>query len=361
MNAVQTRQRRWSSRLNNGGNSVMASSTNQSHMMPFQDGSYPPMSYNNFAQTENRMIFEEPGVRLRPLPFYDPLDELIRPAGLISDGITARPNDSQVQFRLSITQADLIAMSPGSKQILLRFCHLETTSEQDDNFPPDVSVSVNGAQVTLPPAVSNPNKPNVPPKRQGQHVDITKMCKICPFVQNVIEIKWFVDPQEPSRSYVINVIAAEKLGADTLLQRIKERGLSDLELTKKLILDSDNEVATMNLQSSLICPLGKMRMTMPCKSKTCQHIPCFDALFYLQMNEKKASWICPICYKPAYYRDLMIDGFFMDILDHTSFNVTEVKLNLDGSWNPVVKMEQHTTSAKNPPPEVITISDDDDD
>lgn len=363
MNAVQTRQRRWSNRLNNVSNNsatvAAATSTNQSsHFSPY-DGSYLPMCYANCPQTENRMIYEQPDVRLRPLPFYDLIDELIKPAGLLSDGILQRPNDSRVEFKLSITQADALAMSPSEKQILLRFCYLDNTSEQDDNFPPDVSVQVNGQSVALPPAVSNPNKPNIPAKRPGQHVDITKLCRLCPFVQNTIDVKWFVDVQEPGRSYVINVIMAEKMGSNTLLQRIRERGLSDLDITKKLILDSDNEVATMNLQSSLICPLGKMRMSMPCKSKYCQHIPCFDALFYLQMNEKKASWICPICYKPAYYRDLMIDGFFMDILNNTAFNVTEVKLNLDGSWNPVVKMEQ-PSSAKNPPPEIITISDDDD-
>lgn len=365
MNAVQTRRGRWSSRLNNMVNNsqatvAAATSTNQSYLNNQYDGSYPPVSYTNFTLTENRMIYEQPDVRLRPLPFYDLIEELIKPAGLISDGVLQRQNDSIVEFKLTVAQSDLLAMSPNVKQILLRFCYLETTGEQDDNFPPDVTVLVNGTQVVLPPAVSNPNKPNIPAKRPGQHVDITKLCKLCPFVQNVVEVRWFVDIQDPSRSYVVNVIVAEKLGADTLLHRIKERGLSDLELTKKLILDSDNEVATMNLQSSLICPLGKMRMTMPCKSKFCQHIPCFDALFYLQMNEKKASWICPVCYKPAYYRDLMIDGFFMDILNHTDFNVTEVKLNLDGSWNPVVKMEQ-PSSAKNPPPEIITISDDDDD
>lgn len=76
------------------------------------------------------------------------------------------------------------------------------------------------------------------------------------------------------------------------------------------------------------------------------------------MNEKKATWTCPVCYKPAYYRDLMIDGFFMEILELAEPNVTEVTLNSDGSWTPVTKTEQPTT--KNPQPECITISDDED-
>jgi len=363
MNAIQTRTRRWSSRLNTPANSATSTTNtppiNASANMGTNNG-FDPMCYTNFSQTEDRVIYETPDIHLRPLPFYDLVDELIRPAGLLSDGVLGRANESQVEFRFTIDQADMLAMSQNAKQVILRFCHLDTTSEQDDNFPPDVVIAVNGANIALPAAISNPNKPNIPPKRPGQHVDITKQCKMCPFVQNIINVKWYVDPIEPSRSYVINVIMAERLGADVLLRRIKDRGLSDPAQTKKLILDSDTEVATMNLQSSLVCPLGKMRMTFPCKANTCQHIPCFDALFYLQMNEKKASWICPVCYKPAYYRDLMIDGFFMEILENSESSVTEVTLHLDGSWSPIMKKEQ-PTSARNPPPEVITISDDDED
>lgn len=322
---------------------------------------YQTQQHQNNYTFETRMVYETPEIHFRPLPFYDVIDDLIRPAGLMSNGVIGQSHESIFEFKLSIEQADELAMST-TRQILLRFCHHDPSCEQEDNFPSDVVVQVNGANVILPPAISNPNKPNIPPKRPGQHVEITKLCKLCPFVSNVITVKWFVDQLEPSRSYVINVSIAEKLGSDILLNRIRERGVIDPEMTKKLVSDSDNEVSTMNLRSSLVCPLGKMRMSMPCKSISCQHIPCFDALFYLQMNEKKASWICPICYKPAYYRDLMIDGFYMDILQNTTQSVTEITLNLDGTWSPVVKSEQNHSSIENSAAyEVITISDDDDD
>lgn len=310
----------------------------------------------------SHVIYETPGVVLRPLPFYDLIEELIRPAGLLSDGNVGQINESQVEFRLTPEQADMLAMSPGMKQVILRFCYLDTTCEQDDNFPPDVNVKVNGSNVPLPHAISNPNKPHIPPKRSGQHVDITEYCKFCPYVTNMIVANWTVDPTDPKRSYAITVITAEKQGIMNLLQRIRDRGFSDPEITKKLITGTDNEVATMNLQTSLMCPLGKMRITAPCKSIRCQHIPCFDALVYLRMNEKKPSWICPVCYKPAYFRDLILDGYFMDILENTASNVTEVSLNLDGSWSPVMKLEQPASATNNNQnqPEVIVISDDDD-
>lgn len=342
-----------------------ASSTTTNASLLVSPSGFESMYYSSGGLEANdlsRILPDTPAVRFKPLPFYDTIEELIKPKGLISENFKDRLHESHVEFKLTVDQADMLglATNTSTKMIILRFCYLECQHEQDDNFPHDVSVSVNGANIQLPPAISNPNKPNIPPKRPGQHVDITSRCRICPFVQNVIDIKWFADPLEPSRSYSLNILLVEKVGTDTLLQRIRDRGLSDPELTKKLIVDSDNEVATTNLQSSLLCPVGKIKMTVPCKSTSCQHIPCFDALFYLQMNERKPSWICPVCDKPAYYRDLMIDGFFMNILQNVDSNVTEVTLNSDGTWSPVAKQEQ-PTSNRNPAPEIITISDDDED
>jgi hypothetical protein len=62
---------------------------------------------------------------------------------------------------------------------------------------------------------------------------------------------------------------------------------------------------------------GKMRMTLPCRASTCDHLQCFDANLYLKMNEKKAKWLCPVCNKPALYDNLLLDGFFNDVLAST--------------------------------------------
>ena len=54
--------------------------------------------------------------------------------------------------------------------------------------------------------------------------------------------------------------------------------------------------------------LGKMRLTIPCRALTCSHLQCFDATLYIQMNEKKPTWVCPVCDKKAPYEHLIIDG-----------------------------------------------------
>ncbi|TNN25376.1 E3 SUMO-protein ligase PIAS2 [Liparis tanakae] len=83
-----------------------------------------------------------------------------------------------------------------------------------------------------------------------------------------------------------------------------------------------------------MCPLGKMRLTAPCRAVTCSHLQCFDAALYLQMNEKKPTWICPVCDKKAAYESLIIDGLFLEILNDCS-DVDEIKFQEDGTWCPM--------------------------
>lgn len=77
-----------------------------------------------------------------------------------------------------------------------------------------------------------------------------------------------------------------------------------------------------------------MRLTVPCRAVTCSHLQCFDAALYLQMNEKKPTWICPVCDKKADYENLIIDGLFLEILNDCS-DVDEIKFQEDGTWCPM--------------------------
>lgn len=63
--------------------------------------------------------------------------------------------------------------------------------------------------------------------------------------------------------------------------------------------------------SAFVCvtQLGKMRLMIPCRALTCSHLQCFDATLYIQMNEKKPTWVCPVCDKKAPYEHLIIDGY----------------------------------------------------
>lgn len=172
-------------------------------------------------------------------------------------------------------------------QVQIRFCLLETTSEQEDNFPPNVTVKVNGKLCQLPNPIAT-NKPGVEPRRPPRPVNVTMHVKISPTVANVIHVQWQWQ-NELTRCHVISCYLVRKLTSDCLLQRMKQkgakpaeftRGLSELNLHGKLIKhkmltiktfavkeklneEDDSEIATTMLRVSLICPLGKMRMVTP--------------------------------------------------------------------------------------------------
>ena len=84
-----------------------------------------------------------------------------------------------------------------------------------------------------------------------------------------------------------------------------------------------------------------MRMTIPCRPTCCDHLQCFDASLFLMMNEKKPTWICPVCDSPARYEDLMVDGYFEEVIKSPLLpdEENEIILNQDGTWRPIPRDE----------------------
>ena len=109
-------------------------------------------------------------------------------------------------------------------------------------------------------------------------------------------------------------------------------------MVKEKLSDGDTEIATTSCKVSLACPLGKMRMKIPARAATCDHLQCFDAQLYLMMNEKKPKWECPVCQKKnAEPMSLQIDGFFLDLVQSSRLppDEHEININQDASWTPL--------------------------
>ena len=59
------------------------------------------------------------------------------------------------------------------------------------------------------------------------------------------------------------------------------------------------------------------------------------------MNERKPTWNCPVCDRKAFYDDLLIDGYYQDILDSKkTIDEENVILEKDGAWRPVPKEDK---------------------
>ncbi|GAB0090377.1 E3 SUMO-protein ligase PIAS2 [Sergentomyia squamirostris] len=310
-------------------NRVM-SQTNNNGIMNYVSG---------FASTP-----QEVDVKLKKLAFFDIHATLVNPSLLVPTS-SQRLHENTLYFTLTSGQATELASNRDIRnasrveytmQVQLRFCLMDTANEQDDYFPPNISVKVNGKQCQLPNPIPT-NKPGVEPKRPPRPVNITGNVKLSPLVTNTVQISWCT---EFNRGHVASIYLVKKLTSQTLLQRLITKGIKAAEVTRSLIKeklkeDADCEIATTMLKVSLICPLGKMRMASPCRASTCSHLQCFDAFLYLQMNERKPTWNCPVCDKQAIYDNLVIDGYFQDVIASKTLgsDTNEIQLHEDGSWS----------------------------
>lgn len=313
-----------------------------------------------------------PDVKLKKLAFFDVLATLLKPATLVPSNTTQRVQEGSFFFHLTPQQATDIATNRDIRnankiehtiQVQLRFCLLETSCEQEDYFPPNIVVKVNNKLCPLPNPIPT-NKPGVEPKRPPRPVNITPNVKLSPLVANHIAVSWCT---EYNRGYAAACYLVRKLTSTQLLQRMKTKGVKPADYTRALIKeklneDADCEIATTMLKVSLICPLGKMRMATPCRSSTCGHLQCFDASLYLQMNERKPTWNCPVCDKPAIYDNLVIDGYFQEVLASNKLlgDDNEIQLHKDGSWSTHVKSNDTCSvdTPSKPVQKVEVISDD---
>ncbi|XP_058994762.1 E3 SUMO-protein ligase PIAS2 isoform X2 [Mustela lutreola] len=284
-----------------------------------------------------------PDVQLKNLPFYDVLDVLIKPTSLVQSSIQ-RFQEKFFIFALTPQQVREICISrdflPGGRrdytvQVQLRLCLAETSCPQEDNYPNSLCIKVNGKLFPLP-GYAPPPKNGIEQKRPGRPLNITSLVRLSSAVPNQISISW---ASEIGKNYSMSVYLVRQLTSAMLLQRLKMKGIRNPDhsralIKEKLTADPDSEIATTSLRVSLMCPLGKMRLTIPCRAVTCTHLQCFDAALYLQMNEKKPTWICPVCDKKAAYESLILDGLFMEILNDCS-DVDEIKFQEDGTWCPM--------------------------
>ncbi|CAL8069411.1 unnamed protein product [Orchesella dallaii] len=297
-----------------------------------------------------------PDVNMKKLPFFDIVGVLLRPQSLLPQGQSPK-QETQHTFCLSPSQAGEISKSRDlqytqgdpvpsklvfSTQVQLRFCALDTSEEQDDLFPPSLSVKVNGRPIQLPHPIPS-NRPGVEPKRPSRPLNVTNNVKLCPHSTNSVQISWLHDN---TRSYAVSMYIVRKLTAEELLLRLKNKRIQPADFTRGRIkelttADEEDVCAPTSMRVSVACPLGKNRMTWPCRATTCKHLQCFDANLFLLMNEKKPSFICPVCNKQLKFDDLSIDGYFMDVIQNLSINSgNEIELYADGTWMPAVKVKK---------------------
>ncbi|KAF7255074.1 hypothetical protein EG68_08130 [Paragonimus skrjabini miyazakii] len=245
----------------------------------------------------------------------------------------------------------------------------------DDSLPVHLAIHVNGHPIQLPPLLPS-NRPGLDGRRNPRPINITPFLLVSPAMHNYIKITWTHDyssfvyslvgiylMHKRSPQYLCQLLqsVAFKPSDQMKLELIRKLGPCSRESTSAQPYtvsamtdnqteddDDDNDLVMPNtLPVQLLCPLSKCRIEVPVRGRACRHVQCYDATTYLIINERKPSWNCPVCDKKTYYEDLLIDGFFLDVLNSPATQeLDEVVFHDDGSWSAA----EPTTSQNNSDP-----------
>ena len=132
------------------------------------------------------------------------------------------------------------------------------------------------------------------------------------------------------KSYTIAVQLVRLIPLDNLVNHILKREFQSKDNDHHQ--DSDIEIEDIGLMTtrhrvSLICPITQALIQLPVKSNHCLHLTCFDLRSFLQMNEKRLQWTCPICKKSAAYETLHLDKYLQSILANVPSNCSTVEID----------------------------------
>lgn len=303
-----------------------------------------------------------PNLNFKKIPFFKIRSILLHPTLLTANSpLSLPPNypksnvivECAYVFALTVDQINYISdvMDVREKpydyptQALLRLGKYDVSNNSntivmcEDFMPLNLLVRLNNEQSPLPPNMPI-TKPGMDIRRQPRPVNITGQVRLNPQSQNTIKINWI---PEADKKFCFALYISERLNSDDLLNAVLAHRLIPSQITKESIIErvkscdegnDDDIVSTTKLTVSLTCPLGASRLVYPAKGKDCGHITFFDALNYISLNEKKPSWMCPICRNSVPFDNMEIYQYFMDVLKAGNLpsDCTQIELLSDGSW-----------------------------
>ena len=153
-------------------------------------------------------------------------------------------------------------------------------------------------------------------------------------VHNTLNYLWMQSPitmqfKNLPKSYTLTIQLVRYVPLNNLIENIVKREPQQTKLDNN---DSDIEIEDIGLMTtrcrvSLICPITQSLVVLPTKSSYCSHLTCFDLRPFLQMNERRLQWSCPLCKKPASYDTLCVDKRLQSILSNVPPNCSTVEID----------------------------------
>ncbi|KAG8919172.1 SUMO ligase siz1 [Tulasnella sp. 417] len=146
-----------------------------------------------------------------------------------------------------------------------------------------------------------------------------------------------VQGQPPNnRKYFVQVNLVKATTPDQLVQILRKgkyRSKEEILMKMRQNVDDDDEIEAGPQKLSLKCPLSYTRIEVPIRSSACPHPACFDADSWYSMMEVTTTWQCPICEKTLNLDEMIVDGYFDNILKTTDEDVEDVIVESNGEWH----------------------------
>lgn len=161
--------------------------------------------------------------------------------------------------------------------------------------------------------------------------NITRLCRLEPAEYNKVE---FIYANSPKRYYAsVNLVKKSSVAA--IVAEIERGKFLSKEQMLRILEDrnKDDDIMATSSTISLKCPLGFQRITIPIRSSYCQHLQCFDAYTFFNLNEQTPTWTCPVCSRMMHsWEEIVVDGYFKDLLNSTPESLENITVQADGSW-----------------------------
>lgn len=282
-----------------------------------------------------------PGIRFKDSPFFS-IDQAVTAVVECPESTSATDRRQQsLSFTLNNDQISKLK-TPGDRYQLRLFCtssifyaginsFRSNTMPCPMEFPPTCEVRVNNTQITANLKGLKKKPGTAPPPDIGKYSRITGG-------PNRVEMV-YVNSQHPvqSKFYMIVMLVAVTTIENLVINLRAQHQKSANEVRQKMqqSMVEDDDIIAGPQKMSLRCPLTFMRIVTPCRSSKCVHPQCFDAHSWFTMMEQTTTWLCPVCERTLDHKDLIMDGYFDEILQATPESVEDVMVEADGQWHTV--------------------------
>lgn len=278
-------------------------------------------------------------IHFKESPFYK-LKKLI-PESPQKVLVTNGKSCCTIRFNLSSEDFSLMQQDQRYKLYLFSgmlhpqgFVHHNTPNLEDIQFPSPYELRMNQQVI----------KDNI--KGLKNKRGTSKPANLTPYLDknngtNVMELYYACTLNE----YLLYLYIVETVSPELLLQQVLRhpkilRAATLHYLRKTQSEEANGGIETTATVMSLSCPISYTRMKYPAKSIRCQHLQCFDALWFLHSQLQIPTWQCPVCQVPVTLERLAICQYVDDILRSCGEEVEQVELFADGSWKPYIEEEE---------------------